>query len=698
MSEMLDTTFDEYVFNNFNDEIFTAIWRFIHEQPEKLRLKRRLRRTDSKRLSGWSVQPAQMEDTPGDDLYFKIHVMAQLAISDTGQKWEKVVFQPFELFCHMDLSDEMDELEILDVSVAARLHLWMERLFDRKEIYLSNKLVPSVTEEDLEKMATHFLREFYPEALQKPMALDPYVLAERMGLTIMEQRIDREMRVYGQIYFQKAVAEFYDDEEDKTTRRIVPRGTIVVDGMANFHRDMESDHSTIVHECVHWRYHRKRFMFEQKVRGKDATAMRCCEDGTVLNACDRLTREMELQANMVAPRIQMPRKMFEKMAKEVIGWQIRRSGDTLCDAMPEVIGMLAKIFDVSKMAAKQRLVDVGYAEAQGALVEVNGRTVPPHKWRKGSLAENETFTIPAEAVMLLLRSDARMREAARRCVYIDGHYVLNLSRYVVWHGDGEARMTDYARWHMDECCLRFTFVVQGGMDARYAREYFLNRGALPEYRLNYDFSAPLPELREEKEQPVNEAKIEELDRIYQAKRETKELLQELEEIHHEEKAKIDREFEKALEQKLELELAKLPENTRTEGAIMALTNKLRVTVAQDFKRKLKYPPSKEWNRLIHLRGMNREDLADVAHLSVYQLQRITGLYDEHPKLEKVVLMCLALRLPPDISRYMIKRSHIDYHPENINSEHFLFDTALEMRYTASLGETRIFLLSKGIEL
>lgn len=460
MSEMLDTTFDEYVFNNFNDEIFTAIWRFIHEQPEKLRLKRRLRRTDSKRLSGWSVQPAQMEDTPGDDLYFKIHVMAQLAISDAGQRWEKVVFQPFELFCHMDLSDEMDELEILDVSVAARLHLWMERLFDRKEIFLSNKLVPSVTEEDLEKMATHFLREFYPEALQKPMALDPYVLAERMGLTIMEQRIDREMRVYGQIYFQKSVAEFYDDEEDKTTRRIVSQGTIVVDGMANFHRDMESDHSTIVHECVHWRYHRKRFMFEQKVRGKDATAMRCCEDGTVLNARDRLTREMELQANMVTPRIQMPRKMFEKMAKEVIGWQIRRSGDTLCDAMPEVIGMLAKIFDVSKMAAKQRLVDVGYAEAQGALVEVNGRTVPPHKWRKGALAENETFTIPfMEAVRIFCENKA-FCEAARNHVYIDGHFVLNDPRYVMRNGADEIRLTDYARWHMDECCLVFTFAGQ----------------------------------------------------------------------------------------------------------------------------------------------------------------------------------------------------------------------------------------------
>ena len=36
-------------------------------------------------------------------------------------------------------------------------------------------------------------------------------------------------------------------------------------------------------------------------------------------------------------------------------------------------------------------------------------------------------------------------------------------------------MTDYARYHVDECCLAFDLSIRGKVEERYHRECFLNR-------------------------------------------------------------------------------------------------------------------------------------------------------------------------------------------------------------------------------
>lgn len=82
--------------------------------------------------------------------------------------------------------------------------------FDKKNApfnSLSDALVPYIKHDDLETAATLFLKEFYPEALEitkrgiPPVWVDPEVLAERLGLKIMSQRIREDASVFGQLYF-----------------------------------------------------------------------------------------------------------------------------------------------------------------------------------------------------------------------------------------------------------------------------------------------------------------------------------------------------------------------------------------------------------------------------------------------------------------------------------------------------------------
>lgn len=51
----------------------------------------------------------------------------------------------------------------------------------------SDSLVPISYKIDLDKIATEFLMKHYPEALRTPMPVDPTVLADRLGLSVVTQ-------------------------------------------------------------------------------------------------------------------------------------------------------------------------------------------------------------------------------------------------------------------------------------------------------------------------------------------------------------------------------------------------------------------------------------------------------------------------------------------------------------------------------
>ena len=98
--------------------------------------------------------------------------------------------------------------------------------------------------------------------------------------------------------------------------------------------------TTIVHECVHWRYHRKAFMLEQLILGEEATAIRCRVDGVADEAQGAATQQMEWQANRLTPRIQMPREMFLQCARRAIQKHLppsKHSDFPICEAMPGAV-------------------------------------------------------------------------------------------------------------------------------------------------------------------------------------------------------------------------------------------------------------------------------------------------------------------------------------------------------------------------
>ena len=361
---------------------------------------------------------------------------------------------------------------------------------------LSDALVPVWGSEkfDYDAEAERFLQKYYPEALEEPMLLDPDQLVKRMGLTKLTHHISRDCSVFGQIYFEDVddAAICRDDYEPDILA--VQAGTIIVDPDVFFLRNLGAQNNTVVHECVHWEYHRNAVelerQFDTKIKNID-----CCVVGGIRGHEKWSNSDIvEYQANRLAPCIQMPSKTFMAKAEEIIHAYGESFGtEDSIEVMEDVIADLAEFFGVSKMAAKIRLCQLGVEEARGTFIWLDEHYVPAHSWKKGFLENKQTFSIDSKNLALLFarKLDFRKGEEIWNFVYVESHLVLNIPRFVDTSSAGNPMLTDYARKHMDECAVVFDMELEGGKVGEYQSMCFLNRGENNGIVLDFNYGSGL---------------------------------------------------------------------------------------------------------------------------------------------------------------------------------------------------------------
>lgn len=445
-------------------------------------------------------------------------------------------------------------------------------------VRLSAGLVPELSEDDLDALAERLLAAYYPEALEKPRRVDAHEMAERMGLSVLYRQIEPEGEIYGEMFFQETETPLYDAMRQHQVLAPVKRKTMVVDTTATFMGGMGTHDNTIVHECVHWALHGQAMALRRAQQPDSQEPAICCRvDGGAGRAGDDRLLEMEWQANTLARCIQMPRALFRRKAEEA--WarhDMKVITPNRVEEMPGVIDDLAGFFGVSREAAKLRMLEVGFESVAGVYVYIDGRYLRPHSWRAGALGRDETFSIPAEDAARLMVEDADFARAAQGYLYVEGHFVLDDPRYVTRGEDGALMLSDAARYHMDQCCLRFK-VVLGGAQARYGEFCLLSQ------------SAGIP-----------------LDPAY-----------------------LSCSPEQQAEQLAEIRA----ERDRILG-------------------KIKASPEKAWKILIEWRETNQSELESVTGLSRETINKLATGKTPGNK-QTVLLMCFALQLPPEISKFML---------------------------------------------
>ncbi|SFW18541.1 ImmA/IrrE family metallo-endopeptidase [Selenomonas ruminantium] len=494
------------------EEIYEAINDHIQEHPEELKEKFwKLHRMGELHIDLVKIKTVYTDQCPHNMLSFEIVTEASIECKEGDYHYDNWQ-ENTEWFSVVGLGS-MDvflrDFQITMVTIYNGKH--------HSKNALKDTFVPDIRKENLDSIAEQVLRDYYPEALEHPMPIDTEVLIKSLKLTRIERRISADASVFGQIYFDDVESDFYNEETGRQESMPVKAGTIFVDPMVFFLRNMGSVKNTIIHECVHWLFHRPVFVLE-KISDSSLTRFDCAMVGGLRGRSWPTAKQIEWQANALAPRIQMPVSTFLAKAEELAEKLYDElETDSVLEIIEPVIEQLADFFEVSKLSAKIRLVELGCEEARGAFIYVDDHYVQPYIFKEGSLGEHQTFSINIEDALRECLYNGKLRDSENRWdfVYIDSHFVRYSPKYVS-NVDGELTLTEYARTHMDECCLIFDMSMDSGCGTDYQTYCFLNRDKDARVKLNIAYANGL-ENRDEKAQVEAIAlAFEDEDNMYEA--------------------------------------------------------------------------------------------------------------------------------------------------------------------------------------
>lgn len=462
------SSFTIYVKDRFYNDMFDSIKDFVFNNQDKLDLQfYKVRKVEQACLHDIYIRSVFVYDRPEMQIAFTVILETDITVRESDYHFDETedCTQWFSLDCSGNLESDLNDFKIHSIDV----YNGKRKQFDP----LSDSLVPYIRKEDLENEARQFLEDNdYRDALKIPMAIEPQVLAKKMGLTLEFRNITKDLSTFGEIFFSDCDVEFYDAKQDAMVPEHVEGKTIVVDPKAFLLRNLGAVNNTIVHECVHWHKHRKAFELERLFNGK-VSQIKCQVVGGIRDNERNATDWMEWQANSLAPRIQMPYMPFKIKAAELVKkYRSELKIFELVDVMEPVIEELSIFFCVSRTAAKIRMVEIGYEEAIGTFTFVDGHYVRTHTFKKGVLERTQTYTIGFQDAMIQSLTNPMLREKAQEGAYIfvESHLCLNNKKYITYTLDGKMKLTEYARLHVHECCVAFDLSVKSVN--KYGEKYY----------------------------------------------------------------------------------------------------------------------------------------------------------------------------------------------------------------------------------
>lgn len=237
----------EYVSNKCYNGLYNAAKKYLDNHWHTMGLEtRRVAEIKNAELIDATVQRVYVTDRPGNCIAFDIGLELEVCVSsaDHHNDSDDTCYPWLRFSCEGDLSKGLDDWEIREITPYAKRNI--------PDNSMSDALVPDIRPAQYEKTATDFLEEYYPEALritkvgEPPIYVDPYVLADRLGLSVLTHRINKEGSIFGQLFFLEADAEMYDIEHDKYVVIHVPAKTIVVDPRMYLFRNLGSVNNTII--------------------------------------------------------------------------------------------------------------------------------------------------------------------------------------------------------------------------------------------------------------------------------------------------------------------------------------------------------------------------------------------------------------------------------------------------------------------
>lgn len=468
--------FEKYLEHKYYNEMFKAIKNYMWSHKNSLGLYSYVVLDMSYiELDDIHVKSVSFHQRDGNLLEFNASVQADIVLkgigkrdyeADTQQIWFSVAFTGYLLGG-------------LNMVTIKGVDLYSKDKFNAEDS-LSKFLIPYLYSKNLDVEATKFLEKYYRKALKTPMPIKMEELLENMCLEMRYAPLPDN--IFGMTYFADADVDVCDVLHKNIHQEHIEAGTILINPMIFFMRNVVSRNNTIVHECVHWDRHSNFFELQKLLN--DNISHISCEivekyDSNTSGIDDSL-KWMEWQANALTPHILMPSETTKAKFKEILSDTRRAYPGTRPAVIAEfAVKSLADFFDVSVVSAKIRLAELGFEFVEGTSVYMDGKYYPPYSFKMGSLKKNQTFIIDVKSAVIEATFNQSLGELAHSgaIIYANGMYCINDEKYVSRSDTGTPILTDYALEHVDECCLAFDrkIRVSNKYDDSYYRVCFLCR-------------------------------------------------------------------------------------------------------------------------------------------------------------------------------------------------------------------------------
>lgn len=437
---------EQFIYEICYRPIWEKVYTYILEHPLSLDLSySRIKYPDSAALEDMMLEYPSNIRINEDTLLFDAVVSCSINLTENSYNGTKShdLSQWLIVSCEAVIKECLESIAITKVS-----NYTQNRNKKTDGFAVSRNIVPIIYKKDLESEATSFLAKYYPQALDKPMAVPISEIAENLGLTIIQgHKITNDFSIFGQICFSSGKSELYDLFHCTQQEVDVKRGTIIIDVNTYWKRNIGCANNTIAHEVFHWHKHRIYAAIKNILRNEKFIACRCPSDMKYPSEKEEWTDEqiMEWQANNLAPRILMPINQFQSKTKELYARYDYENTPLKIAVLTCIADELAKFYSVSRQSALIRMIETGFKEASS--VYQYDEKSKYHSY----VSESDVFFEYSN------NPDFRETIDSGLFKYVNGYFVINDSLYIEESPSSEYCLTDYAWANLSDCTLQFSW-------------------------------------------------------------------------------------------------------------------------------------------------------------------------------------------------------------------------------------------------
>jgi len=244
------------------------------------------------------------------------------------------------------------------------------------ELHTSYSLsqVPYITYDALEEYAESLVRDFSPDSLLKPGAVDIDRFMEYyIGLNIDFRHIHYDRVVLGMTAFSDGVIDVLNIDTNQPEPMFLKRGTVVIDTSLSLKRNVKKRRFIMTHESAHWLLHRKALApsnpfgnigaFNNQYLAAKTGKVDYSRSEKERNDIERMERQADFLASAILiprPALRVTYKQFFKSINEKYRILVKSNDNPKDDELiKQLTKQVSETYSISERASLIRLEKLG---------------------------------------------------------------------------------------------------------------------------------------------------------------------------------------------------------------------------------------------------------------------------------------------------------------------------------------------------